>query len=167
MYKKNLCTKFLVLIVILLPFAHAVVAEGSLADILVPGDTLSGLTVAERELIVTRQGMFDYMDGGAELYFDHGWEVLIAADLADGSGKEFKVEVYRVKTHQNALDLLATQQDLGDTAKVGDKSYYGSGMVAWAQKTYYVRLWAWDEYENVRADAIAAAIELADQLEKQ
>lgn len=167
MYKKNLCANFLILIVILLPFVHAATAEGSLADILVPGDTLTDLTVVERELVVTRQGMFDYMDGGAELYFDHGWEVLIAADLADGSGKEFKVEVYRVKTRQNALDLLATQQDLGDTTEVGDKSYYGSGMVVWTQKTYYIRLWAWDEYDNVRVDVIAAAIELAGQLDKQ
>ena len=167
MYKKIVCAIFLILVVIIPPFTLPVIAEGSLADILAPGDTLSSLTVVERELVVTRQGMFDYMDGGAELYFDHGWEVLIAADLADGSGKEFKVEVYRVKTHQNALDLLSTQQDLGDTTQVGDKSYYGSGMVAWAQKTYYTRLWAWDEYDNVRIDAISAAIELADQLDKQ
>ena len=139
-------------------------AKGSLTDILTPGDKIGTVSVADRELIITRQGMFDYMDGGAELYFDHGWELLIAADLRGSDDREYKVEIYRVTSPQDALDLLETQKELGDTSQVGDKSYYGSGMFVWAQGKYYVRLWSWDEYDTVRTDLTAIAKALEKQL---
>ena len=120
--------------------------------------------VTEREIVATRQGMFDYMNGGAELYFDHGWDLLVAADLLKDNDGELKVEIYRVKTPQNALDLLETQQDLGDTTDVGDKSYYGSGMVVWAQDAYYIRLWAWDDYDTVKDDVTAITKIISDNL---
>jgi hypothetical protein len=139
-------------------------AKGSVTDILTLGDKIGNVSVAERELIITRQGMFDYMDGGAELYFDHGWELLIAANLKSEDNREYKVEIYRVTSPQDALDLLETQKELGDTSRVGDKSYYGAGMIVWAQGNYYVRLWSWDEYDAVRTDVTAIAMALEEQL---
>jgi hypothetical protein len=172
-----------VVCLMLLPIARPVTA-GGLTEVLAPGDTLAGAIVTERDFIVTRQGMFDYMNGGAELYFDHGWNLLIAADLkginstqtrthdstANMEGetqREFKAEVYRLDTHQNVLKLLETQRDLGDTAQVGDKSYYGSGMLVWVQGTYYIRLWSWQDYDTVRQDVTAIATKLAVALSDQ
>lgn len=134
------------------------------AEILVTDAKLGNYTVIEREVVATRQGMFDYMDGGAELYFDHGWDLLVAADLKDTSDNELKIEIYTVKTPQNALNLLETQDQLGDTIEIGDKSYYGSGMVVWAQDNYYIRLWAWDEYDSVKDDVIAVARIISENL---
>ncbi len=133
-------------------------------EILVADAKLGDYTVTEYEIVATRQGMFDYMNGGAELYFDHGWDLLVAADLLEDNDRELKVEIYRVKTPQNALDLLETQDQLGDTTEIGDKSYYGAGMVVWAQDNYYIRLWAWDEYETVKDDVIAVARVISDKL---
>ena len=161
-------TPFCVLAHIAMVAAFAVTssiwAKGSLTDILTPGDKIVDVTVTERELIITRQGMYDYMDGGAELYFDHGWELLIAADLKSEDEREFKVEIYRLQTTQDAKDLLETQDELGDTFQVGDRSYYGEGMIVWVQGKYYVRLWSWDEYDLVRADVTAIAKALEEQL---
>ncbi len=127
------------------------------AEILVTDAKLGDYTGTEREIVATRQGMVDYMNGGAELYFDHGWDLLVAADLLEDNDGELKVEIYRVKTPQNALDLLETQKDLSETTEIGDKSYYGSGMVVWAQDNNYIRLWAWDEYDTVKEDVLAVA----------
>jgi hypothetical protein len=141
-----------------------VTAAQNPAEILVTDAKLGNYIVIEREVVATRQGMFDYMDGGAELYFDHGWDLLVAADLEDTSTNELKVEIYSVKTPQNALDLLETQDQLGDTVEIGDKSYYGSGMIVWAQNNYYIRLWAWDEYDSVKDDVIAIAHVISEHL---
>ena len=135
-----------------------------LTNILSAGNTLADASITKQEIVATKQGMYDYMDGGAELYFDHGWELLIAADLQGEADREFKIELYVVKTHQNALDLLDTQRDLGDTTSVGDKAYYGSGMVVWVQKNYYVRLWSWKEYDAVQNEVLTIAKELSSQL---
>jgi hypothetical protein len=133
-------------------------------DILSAGNTIADANIIKQEVMETKQGMYDYMDGGAELYFDHGWELLIAADLQGESNQEFKIELYVVKTHQDALDLLDTQRDIGDTTSVGDKAYYGAGMVVWVQGNYYIKLWSWKEYANVQNDILTIAKELSNQL---
>jgi hypothetical protein len=157
--------RILLIIPLILFASHSLFAGGTLADMLLPETTIGDVSVTDRELIVTRQGMYDYMDGGAELYFNHGWQVLIAADLSGQKDREFKIELYRVATHQNALDLLQTQVDLGDTVQVGEKSYYGSGMIVWIQGNYYIRLWTWDEYDNVKEDLTQIANILVKQLD--
>jgi hypothetical protein len=139
-------------------------AKNALREILTQGDKIGDASITARDVIDTRQGMFDYMDGGAELYFDHGWQLLIAADLKGNDNQEYKVEIYQVASPKDALDLLETQKELGDTSQVGDRSYYGAGMIVWVQGKYYVRLWSWDEYDAVQADVTAMAKALEKQL---
>jgi len=85
--------------------------------------------------------------------------------------REFKAEVYRVASHQEALELLVSQmllssRALGDTAAVGDASYYGAGMVMWVQDDFYVKVWSLDVYDAVRNDVTALALGLADRLKE-
>jgi len=141
-------------------------AIGSITDILSPGSGIAQVEVTDRQVITTRQGMYDYLDGGAELYFDHGWETLVAVELKGQDSRQFRAEIYRVDTHQDALELLAAQQDMGDTSQVGDKSYYGSGMIVWVQGNFYARLWSWDVYDTVRQDVTALAMALANRLKE-
>jgi hypothetical protein len=156
----RVCTIFLIILLLVV----SAMSTEKLTNILSAGNNLADAHITKQEIVATQQGMFDYMDGGAELYFDHGWELLIAVDLQGENNREFKIELYVVKTHQNALDLLDTQQDLGDSTSVGDQSYYGSGMVVWVQGNYYIRLWSWEEYDTVRNDVLTIAKELSSQL---
>lgn len=72
---------------------------------------LAGLTGAEVEQSRTfnRSSLYGYIDGGAELYLEFGFDTLVAAELAY-DGRELKVEIYRMKDAEAAFGIFSVSR---------------------------------------------------------
>lgn len=56
---------------------------------------------------ITRETIFDYMDGGGELYLAYKFQQLLVYKYLDGTGNEILVEIYEMQHPDEAFGLLS------------------------------------------------------------
>ena len=85
--------------------------------------------------------LFDYIDGGADIYIEHGFQELATMTYNNDRGQNLTVEVYRHGDSQGA-SVLYGQEKPGEPkiAAVGLDGYYESGFLAFVQGRCYVKL---------------------------
>ncbi|MCJ7496558.1 MAG: hypothetical protein MUO78_00245 [candidate division Zixibacteria bacterium] len=97
-----------------------------------------------------RKNLFDYMDGGAELYLSYDFRRLSVQEYRD-KDRVITVEVYEMKTSQDAFGLYSLDQEAdnppeADTARrgenlaIGDKANFSSGLLKFWKGNYFVRI---------------------------
>lgn len=97
-----------------------------------------------------RKNLFDYMDGGAELYLSYDFQRLLVQEYRD-KDRVITIEVYEMKTSQDAFGLYSLDQEAdnppeADTARrgenlaIGDKANYSFGLLKLWNGNYFVRI---------------------------
>jgi hypothetical protein len=78
--------------------------------------SLSSADVAElpgiemtKTRIFTAESLYGYIDGGAELYLEYGFDTLVVTELVSG-GKDIKVEFYRMKDADAAFGIFSVSR---------------------------------------------------------
>ncbi|MDP3024440.1 MAG: hypothetical protein Q8O10_02795 [candidate division Zixibacteria bacterium] len=85
-----------------------------------------------------RKNLYDYLDGGAELYLAYDFQSLLVQDYKAGE-KSITVEVYLMETSQDAFGLYSLDQE-GENIQIGDRANYGSGLLNLWKGNYFVRI---------------------------
>jgi hypothetical protein len=85
-----------------------------------------------------RKNLYDYLDGGAELYLAYDFQNLLVQDYKAGE-KSVTVEVYSMATSADAFGLFSLDQE-GENIQIGDKANYGSGLLKLWKGNYFVRI---------------------------
>ncbi|OGC81316.1 MAG: hypothetical protein A2W07_06115 [candidate division Zixibacteria bacterium RBG_16_43_9] len=85
-----------------------------------------------------RKNLYDYLDGGAELYLAYDFQSLLVQDYKAGE-KSITVEVYLMETSQDAFGLYSLDQE-GEALQIGDKANYGSGLLKFWRGKFFVRI---------------------------
>jgi hypothetical protein len=95
-----------ILLSILLPLSFTIRGQA-----LLNSHMLEGLPDAKTEQIRTfsRESLYGYIDGGAELYLEFGFDTLVATELAY-EGRELKVEIYRMKDPEAAFGIFSVSR---------------------------------------------------------
>lgn len=88
----------------------------------------------------SRENLFDYMDGEAEMYFVYGFEEMRMQEYASQEGGPFRVEIYRVDTDENAYGLFTYYRggQFLDVWNEGDLVL--GGRLSFWQDRYFVRV---------------------------
>ncbi len=94
------------------------------------------------------KAIFDYMDGGGELYLGYRFRYLDVYDYRDPSDTQILLELYQMRTSDDAFGLLSLDSDGEDvsfgpeTAPAG-RGVYGAGLL---------RLWTGDRFVRILAE---------------
>ncbi len=83
--------------------AGAQVSSSSLAL-----SSLPGVEVREARTF-TAESLYGYIDGGAELYLEYGFDTLVVTELVSG-GRDIKVEFYRMKDAAAAFGIFSVSR---------------------------------------------------------
>jgi hypothetical protein len=81
--------------------------------------------------------LFDYMDGGAELYFEYGFEQACVQRYKAKEG-EVTVEIYQMDTPAHAYGVY-TFDTQGEHPSIGQDATYARGLLAFWKGRYCVR----------------------------
>jgi hypothetical protein len=73
--------------------------------------SLSGLTDCEIEVTRTfsESSLYGYINGGAELYLEYGFDTLVVTEL-NGGGSDISVEIYRMKDDEAAFGIFSVSR---------------------------------------------------------
>lgn len=118
--------------------AHLFGAGGAVTDFTAKVPAKSGPWVADgKDRVFDRGTLYDYLDGGAEVYlafdFRRAW---VRRYLATG-GREMNLDIYEMGSPAEAFGLFSSdRQDPG--AGIGQDSEYGPGLLRFWQGPYFV-----------------------------
>ncbi|MGB2696659.1 MAG: DUF6599 family protein [Candidatus Zixiibacteriota bacterium] len=86
----------------------------------------------------TKENLFDYMDGGAEIYLAYDFQKLLVQEYLSGD-KSILVEIYLMSSSEDAFGLFSLNQE-GESLTLGQCGSYGFGILCFWKDHYFVRI---------------------------
>jgi hypothetical protein len=124
----------------------------SLISILIPVNTMvnaqqfpelpgliEGWTMTEQLAIGTHDDLYDYIDGGAELYISYGFKNAISCRYAKAGQPDVTAEIFDLGSSANAFGIYSQTRDK-EEKEYGQGSYYVSGAQFFWKGKYWVSL---------------------------
>lgn len=128
-----------------------------LPDELAPGVTACG----QPEHFIGKK-LFDYMDGGAELYLAYGFTDIAVRDYSKAAVK-LSVEIYRLATPADAFGAFSHRSQ-GQRVEIGIPAVMANGVLSFFKGRLYVRLVAKSSPAGAAPVLVAAGKNLAAKL---
>jgi len=102
-----------------------------------------------QDKVFTRQTIFDYMDGGGEIYLAYDFQQLLAREYARPGAPRIVAEVYQMASSRDAYGVFTHDRD-GQPLAVGQMGLYSAGLLRFWKDHFFVRLQAEDETPEVK-----------------
>jgi hypothetical protein len=122
---------------------------------------IGGLTASGKDQTFDRRTLYDYMDGGAEVYLAFDFREAFTRKYTDAGGREMTLDIYDMGTPPEAFGAFSCdREDPG--AGIGQESEYGPGLLRFWQGKYFVTVTASADDEA----AAGAVLELGKDVVK-
>jgi hypothetical protein len=92
----------------------------------------------------TKSNLYDYIDGGAELYISYNFQGLLAVRYKGPGDEEIVVDIFDMGDSFNAFGVFSHGRESED-GLVGQGSEYNSGLLTFWKDRYYVSIMAYPE----------------------
>jgi hypothetical protein len=124
-----------------------------------------------------RKNLFDYMNGGAELYLSYDFQRLLVQEYRD-KDRVITIEVYEMKTSQDAFGLYSLDQEAdnppqadtasrGENLAIGDKANYSFGFLKLWKGNYFVRIVDLSGSEQTKDVILELGRKISSRLDKK
>lgn len=122
--------------------SKVIINADSLAGLL--PDAPKGWIKSEIHEIYDRQNLFDYIDGGAEVYLAYDFQKLIVQEYSPAlkdslQGKSITVEIWRMNSSADAYGIFSLDQE-GEKIKIGQMGVYYDGLLRFWKDVFFVRI---------------------------
>jgi len=121
-----------------------------LASLLPKTGAVAGWRTEGKVETYTRDTLFDYIDGGAELYLGYGFRRAVVADYAGPNKSKITVELYDMGSSYDAFGVFAHEQ-APERPPVGQESSFAGGLLTFWKDGLFARLFADPDSEQARA----------------
>ena len=161
-----------VMMVAILTFQEGVSAEMTEGKVL-PPITIGAWSRSASPRIITQESIFDYMNGGGELYLAYRFDQLEVYDYLADQKDTITVEIYFLQTSADAFGLLSLDwsgesiESFGSTngpsLAPNTRALYGAGLLRLAVGSIYARILTYQETKESREAVLALGQVLADK----
>ena len=128
---------------------------------LLPG-AVEGWKIAAEDQAYNRETLYEYIDGGAELYLSYGFKKSISRTYARPGQPDIVADLFDMGVSRNAFGVFSHTRETVDEG-FGQGSQYTSGLLLFWKDRYFVSLLASPETEESKRAAfdLAAKIDAA------
>ena len=133
----------LVLFMVTLPGGVSMGTGTSDLALLMP-DTLAGWKVVQDDARYTRDTLYDYIDGGAELYLSYGFKRVVNRTYVRPRQPDMVVDIFDMGTSQNAYGVFSHSMETVEST-FGQGSQSSEGLVLFFKGQYYISIMAHPE----------------------
>jgi hypothetical protein len=124
-------------------------------------DSLPGWDQIETERIYNTESLYDYIDGGAELYLSYGMKEVVSRIYHQANNSEIRVEIFDMSRSGDAFGVFSHTRTK-DEKQYGQGSQYFTGALIFWKDRYYISITANDENDTIRK-AIHSVAKQIDQ----
>ncbi len=127
---------------------------------------LGGWKKAEPPEQYDKTNLFDYIDGGAELYISYNFQNLLAVKYKGGDDEEIAVDIFDMGNPFDAFGVFSHGRERED-GLVGQGSEYGGGLLTFWKDRYYVSIMAYPETASKRELVLELGGRLAEAMPRE
>jgi hypothetical protein len=107
------------------------------------------LTFESEKFYKTDRQLYDYINGGAELYLNYGFKKMVKRVYTLSDGNEIKVEIFDMSSPKNAYGVFSYSKQKVNIGIGQGAQYIGGSLIFW-QDQYFVSVFAKEETEESR-----------------
>lgn len=111
-------------------------------------------SAAGKDAVYDRKTLYDYMDGGAEVYLAFDFRQVFARKYGGPGGKEISLDIYDMGTSAEAYGIFSCDRE-DPAAGIGQDSTYGFGLLRVRQGLYFMAVMSPDEGKDIDAAILA------------
>lgn len=126
-------------------------------------ESVSGWTAAGDDKIYTTETLFEYIDGGAELYLSYGLSAVFARSYAREGEPDITVDLFDMGSSENAFGVFSHSREVIDST-FGQGSQYTKGLLLFWKDKYYVSILSSPETVASKAAVFALAREIEKEI---
>lgn len=130
-------------------------------DTVLPEELLGWLSKSADRVVYTGDTLYDYIDGGAELYLSYGFRRLVSARYVRLGEPDIVVDLFDMGSSQNAFGVFSQSREVVES-EFGQGSQYTEGLLLFWKGPYYVSVLSSPETKLSKQ----AVFELARKIEK-
>ena len=123
-------------------------------------DIIEGWKVTREDARYGRDTLYDYIDGGAELYLSYGFKRVINRTYVKANQPDMVVDIFDMATSQNAYGVFSHSMETVETT-FGQGSQSSEGLVLFWKGPYYISIMAHPE----TAESKKTLIDLAKKID--
>ena len=135
--------------------------DRELADLL-PGNTGS-VTVQSENVYTTAEELYDYINGGAELYLNYGFKKLARRIYTFEEDNEIKAEIFDMSLPKNAFGVFSYSKDTSNMDIGQGAQYIGGSLIFW-QDHYFVSIFAQNETGKTKEEMLKMGRKISDAI---
>jgi hypothetical protein len=113
-------------------FAHASIAQRNLPPDFMGVAGIAGWVVSGTPRTFAKDGLYGYVDGGAEIFLQYGFRSLTVYELVPkkpaAKRKEMTLEIYRMASPAAAFGIFSTRREGNETVSPGIKTAHWIGV---------------------------------------
>ncbi|HDQ00421.1 MAG TPA: hypothetical protein ENN22_14735 [bacterium] len=126
---------------------------------------INGWEIAETDKYYTADNLYDYINGGAELFLSYGFQTAMCRTYVADGQPEIILDIFDMGKSQNAFGVFSHALETVDD-RFGQGSQYMPGLLQFWKGRYYVSILASPETETARAAMFLLAEKLERVIEK-
>ncbi len=129
---------------------------------LLPGNTGS-ITVESENVYTTPEELYDYINGGAELYLNYGFRKLARRIYTFEEDNEIKAEIFDMTQPKEAYGVFSYSKDTANTDIGQGAQYIGGSLIFW-QDHYFVSIFAQNETDKTKEEMLKMGRKISDAI---
>ena len=94
---------------------------------------------AGQDAVYDRKTIYDYMDGGAEVYLAFDFRTVFVRKYKNPSGEEIALDIYDMGSPGEAFGIFSCDRE-DPEAEIGQESEYGFGLLRFRQGRFFVSI---------------------------
>lgn len=110
-----------------------------------------------------RETLYDYIDGGAELYLTYDFRQAMVRRFSKSEAPEIELGIYIMGSAQDAFGIFSAERQDEDVG-IGQGSEYGGGLLRFWKGQYFVSILAIGDEEMARPAILALAQSVANAI---
>ena len=129
-------------------------------------DELEGWQILQEDQHYDKESLYEYIDGGAELYLSYGFQKLFSRTYSKSDQPEIIVDIFDMKTSYNAFGVFAFSREKEDSV-FGQGSQYVPGLLLFWKDQYYISILFSPETEESHHAAFIIARHIESSIDEE
>lgn len=118
---------------------------------------------ASKDLQFTPESLYDYINGGAELYISYNFKNVLSRTYKNSNDEEIQVEIFDMQKPENAYGVFSQQRE-EETNKFGQGSQVVLGSIIFWKDNYFVSMMNHNETPQVKQGMLSIASAIDDNI---
>ncbi len=129
-------------------------------------ETINGWSKMETDQVFNRENLYDYIDGGAELYLSYGFQSLLNRTYQQPDQPDIILDIFDMGSSQNAFGVFSHSREKVEH-EFGQGSQYTAGLLLFWKDRYFISILASPETPESRQTVKDLAGLIASHIEKE